>query len=463
MHVSLRLHANEINARKAACRSDLVSLNIDSLKENIGNSNIHVENESISLSSKPEILTQNVWRLDLQYPKWDFQLKPTVEEALSLIDESWSCTSFKGNPNFTEKFKYAQLLSNSPSAYTNNLLPFEYVPSKQSKMLWKNSKPIPVPSNWMLHGYDKPIYTNARYPFPVIPPMVPKKNPTGCYRLAFTFPEIWKGNDVTNASYSIIFHGVESALFVYLNGSFIGFSKDSRLPSEFDLTSFLADESKNVSGQFILDVVVARFSDGSYLEDQDQWWMAGIHRQVEIVRRPQGADIIDYRVQADMDGHIFISTDIRDVNTTKGNLNKDSKKKKEILLTAKLYNDNQLDALSGSYQEGQEIWRSSQSITQTKPRQCFLNGTIDKQVLQLWSAEKPNLYTLVLILTDGTGRMLQVESCRVGFRSVEIYHGVLYFNGEPLTICGINRHEHDPDNGKIITIKSMVHDIKILK
>lgn len=165
--------------------------------------------------------TENVWRLD-DLP-WTFCFKLTAEEGLAVVHDPES-----------------------------------------TSQVWK---PIKVPSNWTLQGYDKPIYTNVKYPWPCEPPIVPHENPTGVYKLQFDLVESWNGHD---DDYSIIFHGVESAFYVYLNNAYVGFSKDSRLPAEFDVTPYLHRKTKNT-----LQVVVLRWSDGSYVEDQDQWWMAG--------------------------------------------------------------------------------------------------------------------------------------------------------------------------------------------
>lgn len=425
MHVPLRIHNDELKAREAACQSQLS----------------YMVNSSIPNNESPLDLTSNVFRLNKKYSLWDFQLKSTVEEALTLVEKSWMTC----NTTTTKQL------------------------SKEHCELWGTSKPIQVPSNWMLHGYDKPIYTNVKYPFPVNPPLVPEQNPTGCYQLKFSLPSVWTLPDTKqDSTYSILFHGVESCVFVYLNGTFVGFSKDSRLPSEFDITSYLSKSNENM-----LHVIVPRFCDGSYLEDQDHWWMAGIHRPVEIIRRPKGADIMDYRVQADMDGSLYIS-----VGLNHGTFSSSSTtmKEKKRTLTAQLFEDKQLGALAGKWKKGPEIWSQSQTIlsspsscAKTSLSQYYFHGQIDPNQLDLWSAEQPHLYTLVLSIIEESGdndeehTISQVESCRVGFRSVQITDGVMCFNGKPLTICGINRHEHDPDYGKVVSIESMVNDIIILK
>jgi Glycosyl hydrolases family 2, sugar binding domain len=165
----------------------------------------------------------NVWRLDDL--SWQFCLQPSAEAGLAVVTEP-----VQG----------------------------------RSGQTWNTIK---VPSNWTLQeGYDKPIYTNIKYPWPCQPPLVPHENPTGVYKVQFELP--WKDTDWDD--YCITFHGVESAYYVYWNKEFVGFSKDSRLPSEFNVTPHVKLGATNT-----LEVVVLRWSDGSYVEDQDQWWMAG--------------------------------------------------------------------------------------------------------------------------------------------------------------------------------------------
>jgi beta-galactosidase len=297
-------------------------------------------------------------------------------------------------------------------------------------------KDMPVPSNWMMHGYDKPIYTNIKYPFPSVPPLVPHENPTGVYALDMNLPEAWK--ESADAQYTLLFHGVESACYVYFNKHLLAFSKDSRLPFEVNVTRYLHRDAVNK-----LVVVVIRWSDGSYVEDQDHWWMAGIHRSVELVRRPAQAAMLDYNVQADADGLLTVKVKLDSTNasnkTIKCQLFSDETDLENVILGDELLQTNQ--TVQGDF-----------TVT--------MSGRLNKP--KLWSAEEPNLYTLtVSIMTDETTH--QVESCRVGFRTVDIKDGRVQVNDKAITVCGINRHEHDPDHGKVVSMDRMKQDIVILK
>ena len=152
-------------------------------------------------------------------------------------------------------------------------------------------QPIDVPGHWQLQGYDYPIYTNVQYPFPRRPPKVPDDNPTGCYQRTFTLPIAWSAAQQIR----VIFEGVDSAFYVWCNGNWVGYSQDSRLPAEFDLTDYLC------AGENVLSVMVVRFCDGSYLEGQDMWNLSGIYRSVSLLAKPLSR-ISDLRVTAALDG-----------------------------------------------------------------------------------------------------------------------------------------------------------------
>jgi len=297
---------------------------------------------------------------------------------------------------------------------------------------------MPVPSNWQMQGFDTPIYTNVTYPIPVNPPCVPTENPTGCYSLTFEMDDAWLHGGQTR----IIFDGVNSAFHLWCNGQWIGYSQDSRLPAEFDLTAALR------SGQNRLAVMVLRWCDGSYLEDQDMWRMSGIFRDVSLLHKPE-TQIADYQVVTDLNAEC-----------DRAMLNVDV-------------------ALAGSCYSACEVvitlWRNGEkcaSITQ-RPGSAVVDErgrwaerlavAIPVKEPALWSAETPELYRLTIALRDAKGNVLDVEACDVGFRRVEISNGLLKLNGKPLLIRGVNRHEHHPENGQVMDEATMRRDIELMK
>ena len=336
-----------------------------------------------------------------------------------------------------------------------------------------------VPSNWTMQGNvdDWPIYTNVTYPFPNRPPYVPRKNPTGVYRLRFRVNKkneqliASSGNNISSPNligrYTLLFHGVESCVMVYLNGHYVGMSKDSRLPSEFDVTDAIRTSTTN-----LLEVVVPRFCDGSYLEDQDHWWMAGIHRSIDLICSPQEVRVENFKVDANMYGDLNVTVELNGscISQLSNNLSENSGDV-SYSLRCDVYNDLQKDVLQGGLIEGDLIW--SKTALHVYQEVVLFQGSIQNP--KLWSADSPNLYTLVLSLvrnrhgSNSQEEVVQVESSRIGFRTVRIAHidshptPNMLVNGKKIVFCGVNRHEHCPDKGKVIALSQMFQDCCILK
>jgi len=191
--------------------------------------------------------------------------------------------------------------------------------------------------------------------------------------------------------------------------------------------------------------------------------MAGIHRSVELIRRPAGADIVDYTVQADASGHITCHVECRRPT-------RDPHGRRPRRIVAQLYDDQPLDADGDAWKKGTCVWTASHELNDSNhfsTINCNLSGDVAADHLRLWSAETPHLYTLVVSVEtaekDGSAVVKQAESCRVGFRTVDIHNGAVHVNGKPITVCGMNRHEHDPDHGKVISLERMKQDICLLK
>jgi beta-galactosidase len=298
---------------------------------------------------------------------------------------------------------------------------------------------IAVPGNWQVQGtWDIPIYCNVQYPFEPNPPCVPEENPTGCYRTTFTIPENWQGCQVF-----LNFDGVNSAFHLWVNGQFIGFSKDSRLPAEFNITALIHP------GENLLAARVYRWSDGSYLEDQDFWRLSGIFRDVYLMATPP-VHIRDFWANPELDRK-YQDADLR--------------------VRLKVHNSQNMP-VSG-YQIKAELYDALKQPVAGCSASAQLHLTGNEEVTatlafrvkapQKWSDESPYLYCLLLILKDAQGKTVEVEECRVGFRKVEIRQGRFLINGTPIYFKGVNRHEHDPDRGQAVTVASMLEDILLMK
>lgn len=287
-----------------------------------------------------------------------------------------------------------------------------------------NWKEINVPGSWELQGFDSPIYTDTRYPFPANPPFVPQDyNPVGQYITSFEVPDNFIGKDII-----LNFAGVESAFYCWVNGEYVGYSEDSRLAAEFNISKFLKQ------GKNKLAVEVYRYSDGSYLEAQDYWRYSGIERDVRLVARAKER-VKDFEIGAEL------------VNDYKDGA---------FSLKLNTLADVQVKILDN----GKELFSS-------KLKRAKVDSIIVVEKLfplvKPWSAETPNLYTLVVNSLDKKGRVTESFTHDFGFRTVEMSNGMMLVNGKPILIKGVNRHEHDMHNGRTITVESMIEDIKLMK
>jgi beta-galactosidase len=308
---------------------------------------------------------------------------------------------------------------------------------------------IPVPANWQLHGYGIPIYTNIVHPFQVNPPRVmdeppadytshAHRNPVGSYRRSFVVPDGWDGRQVF-----LHFDGVKSACYVWLNGRQVGYSQGSMTPAEFDVTDYLQP------GDNTLAVEVYRWSDGSYLEDQDMWRLSGIYRDVYLFATPK-VHVRDFFVTSDLDA------DYEDawMNTR---------------VTVRNYGEETVEG----YQVQVSLLDEEQRVVSRARADRPVTLTPDTEVVReigmaidsprQWTAETPELYTVLLELIDPNGNVTEVERCRFGFRDIEIRQGELLINGQSVKLKGVNRHEHDPDTGRFVSEDRMLQDIRLMK
>jgi len=303
---------------------------------------------------------------------------------------------------------------------------------------------IDVPSNWQMRGYGIPIYTNVKYPYSInlkdIPSIDHEYNPVGSYRKSFNIPKTWQDREIF-----IHFGGVKSAFYLWLNGKKVGYSQGSMTPAEFNITPFLKSKDN------ILAVEVYRWSDGSYLEDQDMWRFSGIFRSVYLYSTPK-VHLRDF----------FISCDL-DEEYKDGNLK----------VRVKVWNYGNIDILQ--YKIEISLLDKEQQLVgpEILMKRSFDVAAHTETVLELktniknpekWSAEIPNLYDLILTLKNTENNIVEVEQCKYGIRVVEVKDdGGLYINGKLIILKGVNRHEHDPDHGRAIPLDRMVQDIKLAK
>jgi beta-galactosidase len=321
---------------------------------------------------------------------------------------------------------------------------------------WKD---INVPGNWELQGFGDPIYTNVSYPWSLHkegshvihpfgneqgapnPPFIPEENPTGCYYRTFILEENWLERDIF-----INFKGVEAAYYLWINGKEIGYSEDSKLPSEFNITEHVHAGTNTIALQ------VMRFADSSYLEDQDYWSLSGIFRSVYLYAKPKQR-IDDWKITAKPDllfNNGAISADIA-INRFKGFANY------KIKLSLFDLDGNLLGTQVSKVSPHAEYRNYERPTANTARIKLNINN------IKLWSPEEPNLYVAVITLLSPEDSEIDYESCKVGFREVKIDNGIIYFNGKRLLVKGVNRHEHCAPSGRTVARSGMLEEIKLMK
>ena len=304
----------------------------------------------------------------------------------------------------------------------------------------KNWDDFPVPANWEVNGYGIPIYVNTTYEFGPghpNPPDVPDDyNPVGSYRKWFNLEEDWLERQVI-----IHLGAVKSAFYIWVNGKKVGYSQGSKLPAEFDITPYVQP------GKNLVALQVYRWSDGSYLECQDFWRISGIERDVYLYAAPK-VHLYDHFVKAGLDekykdGILDMEFSFQGLRETKSGLDGYSL---EISLQ---------DA------ESREVFTQKIPLLPDEKNQLFFKQNISAP--RQWSAETPYLYGLLLTLRDEKGQVVEAITQKVGFRRVEIKNGQFLVNGKAVYFKGVNRHEHDPVTGHVISRESMIRDIELMK
>ncbi len=405
-------------------------------------------------SAAPDWENEQVFQINREPARATFTPFPDIATAKENAAET---SPFYRSLNGTWKFHWTP----SPELRSTNFFETNFDDA--------NWKTIDVPSNWEMRGYGTPIYVSAGYPFKIDPPRVTttpptnfttfrERNPVGSYRRTFELPDSWRDRRVF-----IHFSGVSSAFYLWVNGVRVGYSEDSRTPAEFEITRYVKP------GTNLLAVEVYRWSDGSYLEDQDMWRLSGIFRGVHLYSTAP-IRIRNFAVRTDLDAvyrDATLQLKVELHSTT--NLNAG-----DWTVQARLFDDAGKEV---PFKSGSSVLSRSVASLLNKdfnpsilndltpqrgsPKFASLEGVVSNP--SKWSAETPNLYTLVLTLNDSSGQIVEAVSAKVGFREIEISNGRFLVNSRPIKLRGVNRHEIDPDSGNVISLERMKQDIVLMK
>jgi len=376
---------------------------------------------SLNLCSqeRPEWENLDIVSVNTESPRATFYVHRTEDEARKNIFNSQNYLDLNG----IWKFHFSETPMKRPKEFHSTDFDIS------------NWDEIEVPGDWQLQGYDFPLYTNHIFPFSINPPYVDNSyNPVGSYKRNFTVPERWAGDQVY-----LHFGGVNSAFYVWVNGEKIGYKEGAKTPAEFDITPYIK------KGNNDLAVEVYRWSDASYLQDQDFWRLSGIERDVYLFSRPK-LGIKDFFINASLNNGYA-----------------------DGLLKAEVLIENKEQKVSETFEVIFKVWdgdkvvfeeSKSGGVGNSKEALFSFSGKING--VKQWSAEHPNLYTATIDLKSN-GKTLMATSANIGFRKVEIKGGNLLVNGQPILIKGVNRHEHDERKGHVISKESMLEDIKLFK
>ena len=349
----------------------------------------------------------------------------TLKEAIS--------TDKKSSPNFMSlngvwKFHFSENLEKAPSDFYKNSF---------NHKKWDDIK---VPSNWEMEGFGYAKFRNIGQPYPSIPPFVPEDfNPIGSYYRTFTLAENW-----TEKQHFLHFEGVQSASYVWINGVEVGYNQGAMEPAEYDITPYLKNGKNSIA------VKVLHYSDGSYLEDQDTWRLAGIFRDVYIMSTPK-THIHDFYVTTDLDENYRDATLTIEALVT--HFNKENSNIYSIRTS--LFDDKNQQILS------EKLIKSETNIAEGEFQKNTGSFLIENP--KKWSAEHPNLYTLTLELLDEHANTIEVFSHKTGFREVEIKNKAIYVNGMPVKLNAVNSHMMHPKTGHAMDVKTMRKDLTLMK
>lgn len=366
----------------------------------------------------PEWENPEIFQINREVPTASFVQYDDFSRASD--DAGWETSDLYKSLNGTWNFYYTDSIQGRPT---------DYYKDGFSTKGWDKIK---VPSNWEMEGFGLPIYTNVKYVFPKNPPYIEHDiNNVGTYKRTFTIPENWENKDI-----HLHFAGVSGAMYIYLNGNFVGYNEGSKTPAQYDITKYLK------KGENDLSVQVLRWSDASYMEDQDFWRLSGIERDVYLMATNK-TYIHDLQIGQDLinnfkDGEFKLKLDIENTSSNS------------------LQNEVFVKLLDGQ----QEVW-SSKKIVSTKPGSNEVNFSKIIDDVNPWSAETPNLYTVIIGLKSNNSSVY--TSSKVGFRKIQIKNNQFLVNGKPILIKGVNLHDHDETTGHVISKELVLKDLTEMK
>ncbi len=364
---------------------------------------------------------------------------PSVEnlKADAYFNKPWEkpTSSMFLSLNGNWKFNWVKQPSERPSNF--------YKPSYDVSS-WKE---IPVPSNWEMHGYGTPIYTNITYPFKNNPPFIqPQKgftsetepNPVGSYRRDFTIPTEWNNKEII-----LHFSGAYSCLYVWINGHKVGYSEGANNVAEFNITKYAKPGNNTIAAQ------VFRWTDASYIEDQDMFRLSGIHRDVFVYAIPT-THVRDFFLTSEFEGNNFSEVVFKSKLSVRNYSNKASQP-----ATA------EVSLLKPDGSIASTITQPISSVKANDENEYELKTKVNLPLL--WTAETPNLYSVIIALKDNNGNTLEALTSKFGFRKIEIKNKRVYINNEQVFFKGVNRHDIHPQFGKAVPVESMIQDIVMMK
>jgi beta-galactosidase len=365
----------------------------------------------------PEWENPEIFQINREEPTATFYSYKSSSEAL--VNDDWKNSSYYKSLNGKWHFNYSNDIKSRPKKFYENNYDFS------------NWDLLEIPSNWELKGYGIPFYTNIKYMFPANPPFIPHdQNNNGSFIKLFDIPAEWSGKEIY-----LHFEGVSGAMYIWINGKNVGYSEGSKTPAEFKITDYL------VKGQNKLSVQVMRWSDASYMEDQDFWRLSGIERDVYLFAQ-NNISLKDFKVKTDL------------INQYKDG---------DFKLDLEINNNSSNKAISKAIvkiiDKSQEIYSEEKNL-ELNPG--INNISFEKLISDVkhWSAETPNLYDLLIEIK---GKEIQATKIRIGFRNLEIKNNQFLVNGIPILMKGVNLHDHHEKNGHVVTEDLLIKDLELMK